>query len=98
MDSSSNSATDAVAALFAGGFFLVIMVVAAAFIALFVWMFWRIFKRAGMNPALAFLAIIPSFGFIICLILLAFSRWPIEDALAGTAPHAVPPGSSVLPT
>jgi len=37
---------------------------------------WRIFARAGFNPALSLLVIIPLLGFIIVTAVLGFSKWP----------------------
>jgi hypothetical protein len=42
---------------------------------LFVVPFWRIAKRAGFKPALAFLAIIPG-GILVLIWIIAFARWP----------------------
>lgn len=42
---------------------------------LFVVPFWRIAKRAGFKPALAFLAIIPG-GILVIIWIIAFARWP----------------------
>lgn len=38
---------------------------------------WRIMKRAGFNPALAFLVLIPALGPFVAIIILAFSGWPV---------------------
>jgi uncharacterized membrane protein YhaH (DUF805 family) len=72
-------------------------------IAFTIWVFWRIFEKAGYNGAMALLNLIPGVGHLICLIILAFGRWPIEDRLAaafGTTYGAPPPppGTSVMPT
>ena len=37
---------------------------------------WRIMGRAGFNPALSLLVIIPWLGFVIIAALLAFAEWP----------------------
>lgn len=37
---------------------------------------WRVFRRAGLHPALSLLVFIPVLGFLIVLGVLAFSRWP----------------------
>jgi hypothetical protein len=36
---------------------------------------WRIFERAGMQPALALLALIPAVGLVIVAAILALGRW-----------------------
>jgi hypothetical protein len=38
---------------------------------------WRIIKRTGLNQYWAALILIPGFGGLIILIMLAFSEWPI---------------------
>jgi hypothetical protein len=110
MNSASDSATNAAAAGLFGGFMLFIIVLCIALTIFFVWLFWRVFTKTGMNGALGLLCLVPSIGPLICLLILAFSRWPIEDALlvqSGgsiaqpppyTPPAAGPPGSSIAPT
>jgi len=65
-----------------------ILIIALAFAVLTVWLFWRIFAKAGFNGALGLLCLIPSFGFIICIIILAFGEWPSQrgSAPAGSMP------------
>ncbi|MBV9718875.1 MAG: hypothetical protein JOZ77_06125 [Candidatus Eremiobacteraeota bacterium] len=100
MDRSSAAATSAIAA-FAFVYFIVIV----ALIVFSIWVYWRIFAKAGYNGALSLLNFIPGIGPIICMIILAFGRWPIEDQLAAaqgmagsrTIPPASP-GTSVMPT
>jgi uncharacterized membrane protein YhaH (DUF805 family) len=84
-------------------FFLIYAVVFIGVIVFMIWIFWRIFEKAGFSGALALLNLIPGIGHLICLLILAFSRWPVEDELAAVA-HAVPPpmpptpGTSVMPS
>ena len=61
----------------AGAFFCMILfaVLVAAFM---VFLFHRIFKRAGYNGWLGFLALIPGIGELICLCVLAFDAWPAK--------------------
>lgn len=101
-DSAANALT---AGMF--GFGMIVLVIALAVTIFFAWLFWRVFARTGMNGALGLLCLVPSVGPLICLLILAFSRWPIEDALAATGmppmapappPPPAPPGSSVMPT
>jgi uncharacterized membrane protein YhaH (DUF805 family) len=42
---------------------------------LFLW--WRIFSKAGYSGALALLMLIPGLGELIIICVLAFSTWPI---------------------
>ena len=57
---------------------------------LFVVPFWRIAKRAGFKPALAFLALIPG-GILVLLWIFAFAQWPtstkeeIAEVAGGTS-------------
>jgi hypothetical protein len=39
---------------------------------------WRIIKRTGLNANWTALVLIPGFGFFIILIMLAFSKWPLN--------------------
>lgn len=48
---------------------------------------WRIFRRAGLHPALSLLLFIPGLGLFIVALVLAFSRWPaIESPPASREP------------
>jgi uncharacterized membrane protein YhaH (DUF805 family) len=80
-------------------------IVIFALIAFTIWLYWRIFEKAGYSGALSLLNLVPGAGQLICLLILAFGRWPLEDRLAGTypppppyAPPPPPPGTSVMPT
>jgi len=81
----------------------IVLIVAIAFT---IWVYWRIFAKAGFNGALSLLNLVPGVGGLICMILLAFGRWPIEDQLAAlqargsgpTSPPPPPPGTSVMPS
>ena len=109
MNASDNAANAATAGLL-GGMMLFIVILACALTVFFVWCFWRVFTKAGMNGALGLLCLVPSVGPLVCLLILAFSRWPIEDAMvayggslpsaapSAPEPPASPPGTSVMPT
>jgi hypothetical protein len=43
-----------------------------------IWMQWRIFAKAGFSGALSLLLLVPGFGFLIAMGILAFSTWPTE--------------------
>ena len=62
-------------------FWLVIM-------ALLVFVFWRIFVKAGMSGPLGLLVIIPGIGWLIALCILAFSDWKVAPI---TPPAYYPP-------
>ena len=76
--------------------FIVYFAFIVGLIALFIWFYWRIFTKAGYNGAMALLNLIPGIGQLICILILAFGRWPIEDALLAAggrlpAPGGIPP-------
>ncbi|HZV77587.1 MAG TPA: hypothetical protein VFF63_07520 [Candidatus Babeliales bacterium] len=79
---------------------LVYGVVLLAVIVFMIWLWWRIFAKAGYNGALSLLNFVPGVGHLICLIILAFGRWPIEDqlVLAPSGTPVAPPGTSVTPS
>jgi|SRR5579863_4375612 uncharacterized membrane protein YhaH (DUF805 family) len=94
----------AAAAGFIATAILVYGIVLVAIIAFTIWVYWRIFVKAGFSGALALLNFVPGVGQLICMIILAFGRWPIEDQLAALQAHGPsgttlpPPGTSVMPT
>ncbi|HEY1976107.1 MAG TPA: hypothetical protein VGG89_06175 [Candidatus Baltobacteraceae bacterium] len=98
MDQSSSNAG---LAAFAVVFFVYGIIILAC-IAFFVWCYWKIAAKAGYNPALSLLMLVP-LGNLIILAIFAFGRWPIEDRLAAleggqsyTPPPSSPaPGTSV---
>jgi len=103
MDHSSSAAAASAIAAFA----FVYVIVICAVVVFTIWVYWRIFAKAGYNGALSLLNFIPGVGPLICVIILAFGRWPIEDQLAALqsgaipppqAPPPVPPGTSVMTT
>jgi uncharacterized membrane protein YhaH (DUF805 family) len=94
---SSNAAAAGIVGTLIGVYFLVLL----AIVALTIWMYWRIFAKAGYSGALSLLNLVPGVGPLICLVILAFGRWPIEDQLAalqGGRSYPPPaPGSGVMP-
>ena len=52
----------------------------AIYIALTVVPLWFAFKKAGLPPALSLIGIIPNLGLIVCLFILAFSKWKVVPA------------------
>jgi hypothetical protein len=97
----SADSSNAAAAGVVGVALLVYFVILCAIVAFMVWVYWRIFSKAGYNGALSLLNLVPGVGPLICVCILAFGRWPIEDALAaahgGTppSPYSPAPGSTV---
>ena len=53
---------------------LMIMVV---FRVLMLLLFWRILKRAGLPKAYALLVLIPAFGPLVVLCVMALAEWPV---------------------
>lgn len=101
MDHNTQAAASVLASLALGyGIFLLVVV------AFTIWVYWRIFEKAGYSGALSLLNLVPGVGPLICVIVLAFGRWPIEDRLAaalGGAPASpgsapAPPGTTVMPS
>lgn len=79
-------------------FGIAFMLVWLIMIAFFVFLFWRIFSKAGMAGPLGLIALVPGIGWIICLCILAFSAWRVSPAPTGYAigqapypPQAYPP-------
>jgi hypothetical protein len=92
----------AATATFIGGMLIGYGIVIIAIMAFTIWVYWRIFVKAGYNGALSLLNLVPGVGPLICMVILAFGRWPIEDELAALRagapiPGAMPPGTSVMP-
>lgn len=56
----------------------------------FVFLFWRIFTRAGMAGALGLIALIPGIGSLICLCILAFGDWRVAPTAPGYIDAAQP--------
>ncbi len=69
-DTISNSAL-----AFLGAMWLVIAIFVLALVAFYVFVFWRIFEKAGFSGPLGLLVFVP-FGELICLLILAFGEWP----------------------
>jgi uncharacterized membrane protein YhaH (DUF805 family) len=78
-------------ALLAGisGIFLIFVFACLAFI---IFLVWRIFSKAGMPGAMAFLLLIPGVGGLIVLCILAFGQWNVVPAPSViAAPPSYPP-------
>lgn len=74
------------------GMGVVMFLVVAVIVAFVIFLFWRIFTKAGMSGALAFLLLIPGIGSLIVLCILAFGQWKVVPvAAAGYPPLGAPP-------
>jgi hypothetical protein len=82
-------------ALFAGmGVVIMLFVLAAAVFMIF--LFWRIFAKAGMPGPLALILLLGPPGMLITVCILAFAEWKVVPAPALTyVPPAYPPAPSV---
>lgn len=89
MDPSQQQALNQFAGVGAGllAFVLLFSLVITAF---FIWLFWRIFTKAGMSGALALLNLVPAVGPIIVLCILAFGKWNVVPVASGYADVPVP--------
>jgi hypothetical protein len=82
-------------ALFAGMgmIFLLIMFAVAVFV---IFLFWRIFSKAGMPGPLALILLLGPPGMLIVACILAFAEWKVVPAPALTyVPPAYPPAPNV---
>ncbi len=61
----------------------------------FVWLFWRIFTKAGLAGPLSLLVLVPGIGALIVICILAFSQWRVVPASSGylAGPTNYPPGT-----
>lgn len=89
MDTSNSLSPDQVQSFmaFMAAIWVVVILVAIAVRALFVWFFWRIFVKAGFNGAIGLINIIP-LGELVCILILAFSDWPMAPGRSGTIVQA----------
>ena len=85
-----NHMTGAIAGMM--GFFMLFFF---AIIAFFVFLYWRIFTKAGLSGPLSLLVLVPGIGPIIVVCILAFSEWRVVPAPpqygAGLQPYPPPP-------
>ena len=56
-----------------------------AVIAFVIWLFWRIFTKAGLAGPLALLILVPGIGGLIVVCILAFSHWNVVPVPPGYA-------------
>jgi uncharacterized membrane protein YhaH (DUF805 family) len=80
------------------GFF---MLLGLAIIAFHVFVFWRIFTKAGLAGPLALIGLIPPIGWVIVLCILAFADWnviPAPSRYGGLQPYPPPPTNYQPPT
>jgi hypothetical protein len=57
---------------------LMIQIIAIAIFLLFP--VWRIYGKAGLNPAMSLTVLIPWIGILVCGLILVFSKWQAQAA------------------
>lgn len=57
---------------------------------LYLWLFFRIFKKAGYSGWLTLLNLIPGVGQMVVIIMLAFGDWPVLRGFHQAAPPTTP--------
>jgi uncharacterized membrane protein YhaH (DUF805 family) len=78
------------------GFMGVFALVFLAFAAFAIFLFWRIFTKAGLSGPLSLLILVPGVGWIIVVCILAFSEWrvvPAPSPYGGLQPYPPPPAN-----
>jgi hypothetical protein len=73
------------------GFGLIFLLISVVIYAILVFLFWRIFTKAGMAGPMALIAIIPGIGPLIVLCILAFGECKVVPVAAIAYPPAYPP-------
>ena len=76
-------------ALFAG-MWIFVMLIAFAAVAFMIYLFWRIFTKAGMPGALALILLLGPIGMLINACILAFGQWKVVP-VAAAPPYYPPP-------
>jgi uncharacterized membrane protein YhaH (DUF805 family) len=94
MDPQQQHAANMAAGLGVGIILFSVLIVLAIF-AFWIFLYWRIFTKAGLSGALSLIILFPFFGYLIVLCILAFSEWKVIPApLAyGLQPYPPPPPS-----
>jgi hypothetical protein len=76
-----------------GAFWVLIAVIGCFAVLLTVFLYWKIFSKAGFNGAWALLMLVP-LGNFIALVYLALAEWPIERRVRDQMP---PPPAAPYP-
>ncbi len=71
----------------------IFMIIGLGVVAFVIFLFWRIFSKAGMSGALSFLILIPGVGGLVVLCILAFADWKTVPVASLGAPPLYPPAS-----
>lgn len=62
---------------------IIVITFILSFLVLMILIWWRIFKKAGYEPALSLLMIVPIVN-IVMLFVIAFGKWPIYEKLTSS--------------
>jgi hypothetical protein len=73
-----------------GAFWMMIVVLGCLALVVSVFLYWRIFSKAGFNGAWSLLMLIP-LGNILALFYLALAEWPVERRARQAQPPAAYP-------
>jgi uncharacterized membrane protein YhaH (DUF805 family) len=71
----------------------IFMIIGLAIVPFVIFLFWRIFTKAGMSGAMSLIILVPGVGGLIVLCILAFGEWKPVPVAYITAPPAYPPVS-----
>ncbi len=66
------------------------VLIALAMVAFMIYLFWRIFTKAGMPGALALILLLGPIGMLINACILAFGEWKVQP-MAAAPPYYPPP-------
>jgi uncharacterized membrane protein YhaH (DUF805 family) len=88
-----------IAGLIAGmGLFIGLIIL--VFYVFFIFLYWRIFIKAGLAGPLALLVLIPGIGSLVVLCILAFAQWnvvPVQPQYGALPPNYPPPPPPAYP-
>jgi hypothetical protein len=73
------------------GVICVLVLFGLAIYALMIFMFWRIFTKAGMPGPLGLIGLLGGLGYLIMVCILAFGQWKVIPAPVAAAPYYPPP-------
>jgi uncharacterized membrane protein YhaH (DUF805 family) len=72
-------------------------IIGFAFLLFGIFLFWRIFTKAGLSGALSLLVLVPGVGWLIVLCVLAFAEWKVTPIAIAAYPPVYPPPPTSFP-
>jgi len=69
----------------------ILFLVGLVFVAFFIFLFWRIFTKAGLSGWFSLFILFPGIGQIIAICILAFADWKVVPAPTYAYPPQYPP-------